>query len=100
MGNQLDELKRFLRENLYGHTAVRSKTDAAKEVLRNLYVFYLDHMEEIPLHTRERIGLESEPRLVCDYLAGMTDRFALERHWQHFGKIPHVLEEDLHGRIG
>jgi dGTPase len=100
MGKDLDALKQFLRANLYGHATVRAKTDAGKEVLRNLFAFYLDHTDEIPAHTRERIGGETGKRLVGDYLAGMTDRFALERHREHFGRIPPILEEDLRGRMG
>ena len=71
------ELKRFLFANLYRHPQVTATTDRAREVVRRLFAVYLDRPQEM---TEEFATSPDRPRAVADYIAGMTDRFALREH--------------------
>lgn len=72
-------LKRFLFQNLYRHPQVLETTARARQVVGDLYRAYCDHPGEMPLPA---LGIPtiSLRRRVADYIAGMTDRFALREH--------------------
>jgi dGTPase len=72
------ELKRFLYEQLYEHPRVAEANDRAAEAIRDLFAIYRATPDLLPAHVRARIELDGEARAVADYVAGMTDRFALE----------------------
>jgi dGTPase len=71
------EVKAFLRRELYRHPRVVYSTDGAKTVVRQLFQAYLAQPDQMPASHAER-----RPRLetIVDYVAGMTDRFALREH--------------------
>ena len=71
------ELKRFLYENLYEHPQVAEASNRAAEAIRDLFAIYRADLGLLPEHVRARIELDGEARAVSDYVAGMTDRFAL-----------------------
>jgi dGTPase len=71
------ELKRFLYEELYEHPRVAEASDRAAEAIRELFATYRADPGLLPAHVRARIELDGEARAVADYVAGMTDRFAL-----------------------
>ncbi|WP_337843892.1 deoxyguanosinetriphosphate triphosphohydrolase [Thermus sp.] len=73
-------LKAFLMEQLYRHPEVLRERRKAEAVLEGLFEAYTRFPELLPRHIQERIGEEGLHRAVCDYLAGMTDRFALEEY--------------------
>jgi dGTPase len=81
------ELKRFLRSRLYNHPKVREVMDEAGSTLKDLFDAYMDDPSRLPpehqsLVTRAESsgGKPARARVVADYVAGMTDRFAfLER---------------------
>ena len=77
---ELRELKRVLNENLYRHPRVVEAAERGTRLLPDLFRHYLDHPEDLPPHFRRRIGPSSPERVVSDYIAGMTDRFAMEDH--------------------
>ena len=77
-------LKRFLREHLYTHPHVRRMTDRARETIRLLFeAFDADYARMPPKHAARaeaalaRAGKAGAARVIADYIAGMTDRFAL-----------------------
>jgi dGTPase len=72
------ELKRFLYEKLYEHPRVAEANERAAEAIRDLFTIYRAAPGLLPEHVRARIELDGEARVVADYVAGMTDRFALE----------------------
>ena len=71
------ELKRFLFANLYRHPQVTDTTSQAQQVVRELFAAYLDRPAELRPSFAQRPDRE---RAVADYIAGMTDRFALREH--------------------
>ncbi len=84
---ELRELKLFLYENLYYHPTVKAMTDDAEQVLRALWTAYCADPARLPEAARVRIGAEGERRAIADYLAGMTDRFALAER-ERLGDTP------------
>ncbi len=78
------ELKAFLKERLYRHPQVLRERRRAEAVLEGLFAAYTRHPEILPREVQARIPEEGLERAVCDYLAGMTDRFALEAYRQLF----------------
>jgi len=74
------ELKRFLRENLYQHPHVLRMTRKAERVVADLFSLFREHPALLPAGVRGRFDEEGEARAVADYVAGMTDRFALSEH--------------------
>ena len=90
-GELNDELCRFLYQNLYDNPAVNEPHVRARQVLEDLFPYYLEHHEAIGSQSRKRARRDGWPRAVCDYLAGMTDRYALQEHRRLIGgvKSPH-----------
>jgi dGTPase len=83
---QRQELKGFLMDNLYRHYKVIRMFEKAKRVMRELFHAYMSEPQQLPPHIlerRDRVG-DSQPRIIADYIAGMTDRFALEEHRKLF----------------
>jgi len=77
--------KNFLYENLYLSPALASEKDDAERVVGELFTFWMDHPEALPEHYQEKAKEESLPRVICDYMAGMTDNFILEQYEKHCG---------------
>ena len=74
------ELKRFLYSNLYKHPDVIKMTDQANLVIENLFSAYMNDIKLIPndyiQYNLLKINSGFKERVICDYIAGMTDRFA------------------------
>jgi dGTPase len=83
MRQRTDEVQRFLRANLYRHPQVVATTGLAREVLNELFERYL--ADPAQLHDQP-LGERSVPRAVADYIAGMTDRFAVQEHLRLSGR--------------
>ena len=83
MRAQSDELKRFLFRNLYRHPQVTQTTDQAQQVVRELFAGYLQRGAEMPDSYADR---RDQHRAVADYIAGMTDRFAMREHERLTGR--------------
>jgi dGTPase len=82
------ELKLFLLEHLYRHYRVIRMAEKARRIIHDLVKVYTDSPRQLPPSFSSRIATEGMPRVVCDYIAGMTDRFALEEHRKLFD--PHT----------
>jgi dGTPase len=83
MHSQSAQLKKFLFAHLYRHPQVMHTTGQAKAVVRELFEAYL--AEPGPLRA-EFASREDRHRAVADYIAGMTDRFALREHERLTGR--------------
>jgi dGTPase len=77
------QLKRFLFKELYRHPQVNDTTARAKQVLIELFHAYLGQPKAMPADFAHRDDL---PRAVADYIAGMTDRFAMREHERLTGR--------------
>lgn len=86
------ELKKFLKVNLYRHYLVTRMMIKAQRVVADLFEAYRGEPALLPPHIRQRREREGESleRVVCDYIAGMTDRFALQEHKKLFDPLERV----------
>ena len=78
------ELRRFLYANLYYHPQVKDANLRACERLADVFNAYLDAPDRLGHAAAARVPSEGVHRSVCDYLAGMTDRYLLEEHRRLF----------------
>jgi dGTPase len=80
------ELKSFLYRRLYSHWRVIRMATKARRVLQALFETYVQEPAQLPDPVQARIARAEEPleRVVCDYIAGMTDRFALDEYARLF----------------
>ncbi len=74
------QLKRFLHSHLYDHTALKKGRRDAQHVVETLFNHYLDQPETLPFSHYKRIDEQELCRVICDYIAGMTDTFARSRY--------------------
>jgi len=77
--------KNFLYENLYFSPALAEEKDDAERVVTELFAFWMAHPESLPHNYQQKAKEESLPRIICDYIAGMTDHFILEQYEKHCG---------------
>ncbi len=74
------ELRNFLYENVYYHPRVAEVNQRACEMLRTVFAAYVEEPERLGDTAARRIESQGLHRTVCDYIAGMTDRYLLEEH--------------------
>jgi dGTPase len=72
-------LKRFLYGHLYSHPAIAEDRDRSVASLDALFLFFLNHPERLPKQYAELAENEPRHRVICDYIAGMTDHFLLRQ---------------------
>jgi len=86
MGPKVDEIKQVMRDRLYRHYRVSRMTEKAGRVLAALFQTYMTEPRQMPEHVVARADRYGDPisRAVADYIAGMTDRFALDEYRKLF----------------
>ncbi len=79
---QFLEMKRYLFQNMYRNQRVTRMEAKSTKVIQELFRLYETDPDILPNTTREKIKSKIEParRVICDYIAGMTDRFAIEEY--------------------
>jgi dGTPase len=82
MDRQRRAAKEFLYANLYYSRDLKQDKLRAEEVVGELFDFWMKHPEELPRSYREQAGDEPLARIVCDYMAGMTDNFITAQYEQ------------------
>jgi dGTPase len=80
------ELKRFLYTKLYDNPTIVEDRERSVEALDQLFRYYLDHPKAMPPYYFEQTQKEPRHRVVCDYIAGMTDHFLLRQHGELLGR--------------
>ena len=84
-----DSLREFLFEHVYLNPKAKAQDDKAKELLKTLFGYYSAHPEKMPSLYRRLIAEgETVGRCVCDFISGMTDRYAIETYQELF--VPKV----------
>ena len=74
----------FLHARLYRHDRVMREANRGRECVRALFENFMDRDDDLPADFRTRIARDGKERVVCDYIAGMTDRFARDAHGRLF----------------
>jgi dGTPase len=84
LAEQFQALKGFLNRNLYHHYRVRRMEVKAEKVLSELFTAYVDDPELLPPGLRAHFNDAAPERIICDYLAGMTDRYSIRQYQKLF----------------
>jgi dGTPase len=84
------ELKRFLRQNLYAHERVTRMMGEAVQIVRQLFAAFMKDASLLPSQYQDKLrepnGAGEQARIVADYIAGMTDRYAMREHARLLGR--------------
>ncbi len=88
VGEATDSLRDFLFDRVYTQSVAKAEEAKAQELLIRLYDYFLTHPEKMPKLYYSNIERDGAPRCVCDYVAGMSDRYAIELYNDLF--IPKV----------
>jgi dGTPase len=83
MREELHQLQKFLRENLYWHYQVLREMSKAKRIIAELFDVFMGDTRLLPPQFQQR-AREDKPRAIADYIAGMTDRYAMKEHRRLF----------------
>ncbi len=78
-------LKDLLRSGVYRSAALERESLHSGEKIRDLFEYYVTHPDKMPSVHREQVAHEPVHRVVCDYLAGMTDKYLLRRYEERLG---------------
>lgn len=84
MNQKRKPMKDFLMKNLYNHYRVIRMHDKARRFIQNLFKTYTNRPEQLPPSTKSRLKKDGKYRVICDYIAGMTDRYALDEYKKFF----------------
>jgi dGTPase len=79
------QAKEFLYEHLYFSTTLAPEKDDAERVVSELFAFWMKNPTSLPHNYQEQSTREPLPRVICDYIAGMTDHFIFEQHEKYCG---------------
>ena len=79
------EAKEFLYQNLYFSATLNPEKNDAERVISELFQFWMAKPESLPSSYREKATQEPLPRVVCDYIAGMTDNYIYEQYEKYCG---------------
>ena len=88
VGEATMKLRSFLFENVYTNPIAKSEDNKAQELLARLFEYYVKYPEKMPELYYRNTKTEPVERCVCDFVASMTDRFAINRYSELF--IPQV----------
>lgn len=80
----LHDLRRFMFENVYFNPYVKGEESKAEDMLKRLYEYYYSHPEALPADFHPQMTFDGMERTVCDYIAGMTDKYAVDKYSQLF----------------
>ena len=80
----LQELREFMFENVYRNAVAKSQEKKAKGMLQRMYEYYYNHPEAIPEDFHPQLSFDGMERTVCDYVAGMTDNYAVDKYAELF----------------
>jgi dGTPase len=78
------QLKDFLYANLYRHPRVVRMQDKSERAIEEMFHAYRAEPDMLPRHIQKQIDQIGLERTICDYIAGMTDRFAIEEYMKLF----------------
>ena len=80
----MDELRAFMFERVYRNPVAKGEESKAKIIIQQLYRYYMDHPDKLPADFLPQLDFDGMPRTVCDYIAGMTDNYAVFKYSEIF----------------
>ncbi|MGN0809309.1 MAG: deoxyguanosinetriphosphate triphosphohydrolase [Christensenellales bacterium] len=82
--SEFNKLRSFLFDNLYHDSRAKAEEGKAEGIVESLYCYYLKHLEKIPAEFTQYIESDGKERVVADYIACMTDRYAVRTYMDIF----------------
>ena len=79
VGTAMQKLRGFMFERVYKNPVAKGEEVKARHILQQLYEYYIKHPDAIPVDFRPQIDFDGMERVVCDYIAGMTDKYAMHK---------------------
>ena len=80
----LRQLRSFMFEKVYRNPVAKGEESKAKDMLKRLYEYYFQHPEALPQDFQPQLSFGGMERTVCDYIAGMTDKYAVDKYTELF----------------
>ena len=80
----LSKLRAFMFERVYYNPVAKGEESKAKDMLSRLYEYYITHPQALPEDFQPQLSFDGMERTVCDYIAGMTDKYAVDKYSQIF----------------
>lgn len=80
----LKDLRTFMFERVYRNPVAKGEEGKAKEMLSRLFDYYVNHPEALPDDFQPQLSFDGMERTVCDYIAGMTDNYAVDKYTEIF----------------
>ena len=80
----LQDLRSFMFEKVYRNPVAKGEESKAKDMLQRLYRYYFEHPEALPADFQPQLSFGGMERTVCDYIAGMTDNYAVDKFKELF----------------
>ena len=80
----MDALRTFMFEKVYRNPVAKGEESKARDILKSLYEHYMRHPEQLPENFRPQLDFDGIERVVCDYIACMTDKYAVYQYEQIF----------------
>ncbi|MCX7904109.1 MAG: deoxyguanosinetriphosphate triphosphohydrolase [Caloramator sp.] len=88
IGEATWELRKFMFDNVYIASEAKKEEDKAKNLVKELFMYYMDNPSSMPKEYFDKINVYGLERTVLDYIAGMTDRYAVHEFTKIFIPIP------------
>ena len=82
--NAMQRLRAFMFERVYKNPEAKGEEAKAREILKRLYEFYVRHPEKLPPDFQPQLSFDGMERTVCDYIAGMSDKYAMYKYDELF----------------
>ena len=80
----LKDLRAFMFRNVYRNPVAKGQESKAKDMLQRLFEHYINHPEALPEDFQPQLSFDGMERTVCDYIAGMTDNYAVDKYTEIF----------------
>lgn len=79
-----NDLRSFLFERVYIDSLAKKEEKKAQNILKQLYITFYHHIDYLPKEYKEKLEIEDKGRIICDYIAGMTDQYAIHTFHDFF----------------
>ena len=86
MDKERRQTKEFLYSNLYFSDSLTPEKDEAERVITDLFAFWMAHPDSLPVSYQQKAEREPRARVICDYIAGMTDNYISEQYEKHVAR--------------
>lgn len=80
----MQELRAFMFQRVYRNPVAKGEESKAKAIVQQLYAYYIRHPQAMPDTFQPQLTFDGMERTVCDYIAGMTDKYAVDKYTELF----------------